>query len=227
MEKHDIICDSGALISLTAGCLDRLLYFFSEKYHVRFLIPPCVEYESVKHPIESRLLKYLFSAMRIKEAIEDGVVIKIDANLDLEAKRLMGLANNIFYLKGKPLTLIQQGEAEMLALAKSVDVSYVLIDERTTRLLIEAPFKLKEHFEQEFHVSVMVNKKNLQELSSLISHIKAIRSSELVMLAYEKGYFSSFASIKKDALEAALYKMKYSGCAISFNEIKDYLKSVE
>jgi hypothetical protein len=226
MKTRDILCDSGSLISLTAACLDHLLYFFHENYHVRFIIPPSVEAESVTRPLESNLRKYLFSAVRIKNAIEDGVVVKVDADISAQTTKLMDAANNLFFARGKPLRLIQQGETEMVALAKTLGVEYILIDERTTRMLIEAPLKLKEHLEQEFGVNIMVNKDNLKFLTSEISPLRALRSSELVMLAYEKGYFKNFQKLQRDALEAALYKIKYSGCAISYDEINSYLGSV-
>ena len=223
MKTRDILCDSGSLISLTAACLDRLLYFFHENYHVRFIIPPSVEYESVRRPLETNLRKYLFSAIRIKNAIEDGVIVKVDADVAAQTTKFMDAANNMYFARGKPLRLIQQGETEMVALAKTLGVEYVLIDERTTRMLIEAPLKLKEHLEKEFSVNIMVNKDNLKFLTSEISPLRALRSSELVMLAYEKGYFRNFQKLQREALEAALYKIKYSGCAISYDEINSYL----
>jgi hypothetical protein len=223
----DVLCDSGVLISLTAGCLDGILHFFAEKHDMRFVIPPSVEYESVTKPLRSDLKKHLFSAIRIKGAIEDGVVVVIDAKVEDKAQRIMNSANNLFYVKGKPLRLIHLGESEMLALALELGIPNILIDERTTRMLIEAPFRLKEHLEKEFSVNVMVNKNSYRELVSKISPLKALRSSELVMLAYENGYFKNFEDLQKSALEAALYKMKFSGCSISFDEIKNYVSMVK
>jgi hypothetical protein len=222
----DILCDSGVLISLTAGCLDNILNFFAENHGVRFIIPPSVEYETVTKPMQANLRKHLFSAIRIKDAIQDGVVVVVDAKLEKETNRIMSSANTLFYIKGSPVRLIQYGESEMLALGHELGINYILIDERTARLLIEAPFQLKKHLESEFKTNAMVNKTSYKELTSRISSFKALRSSELVMLAYEKGYFKSFDPIQKEALEAALYKMKYAGCSISFDEISDYLKWV-
>lgn len=223
----DILCDSGVLISLTAGCLDSILNFFAENHNMRFVIPPSVEYESVTKPLKSDLKKHLFSAIRIKDAIEDGVVVVIDAKVEDKAQRIMNSANNMFYVKGKPLRLIHAGESEMLALAIELGIPNILIDERTTRMLIEAPFRLKEHLEREFSVNVMVNKNSYREVESKISGLKALRSSELVVLAYENGYFKNFEDLQKEALEAALYKMKFSGCSISFDEISNYISMVK
>lgn len=223
----DILCDSGVLISLTSGCLDGILHFFAENHDFRFVIPPSVEYESVTRPLKSGLRKHLFSAIRIKDFIEDGVVVVVDAKVEDKAQRIMNSANNMFYVKGKPLRLIQFGESEMLALAIELGIGNILIDERTTRMLIEAPFRLKEHLESEFSVNVMVNKSSYRELESKISSLNALRSSELVMLAYENGYFKNFESLQRDALEAALFKMKFSGCSISFDEISGYMSMVK
>lgn len=227
MKTRDVLCDSGVLISLTAGCLDNLLYYFAENFQMRFIIPPSVEYETVTRPFQSDLRKYLFSAVRIRDAIDDGVVVTVDAKVADEARRIMNAANNIFYIHGKPFRMIQFAESEMLAMARKLDIEYIFIDERTGRLLIEAPFRLKEHLEKEFRVNVMVNKDNARLLSSQLSGLCALRSSELVMLAYEKGYFKHFQKLQREAVEAALYKMKYAGCSISYAEIDEYLGSLK
>jgi hypothetical protein len=224
---RDVLVDTGVLISLTSGCLDTLLHFFADKHNIRFVIPPSVEWEAVGRPLKMNIRKYLFSAIRIKDAIDDGVVVVVDADIRDKAKDLMDTANNMFYVRGKPLRLIQMGETEMLVLGKELGIEYILVDERTTRMLIEAPFRLKEHLEDEFHVNVMVNKKNFKKLASEISPFRALRTSELVMLSYEKGYFKSFERLHVNALEAALYKIKYSGCSISFKEIKQYVAGVQ
>ncbi|MFH1684723.1 MAG: hypothetical protein ABH983_00295 [Candidatus Micrarchaeota archaeon] len=226
MHKRDVIVDAGVLISLTSSCLDNLLYFFAEKHNLRFIIPPSVENEAVTVPLKKNIRKYLFSAIRIKNAIDAGVVVVVDAKLTDDTKNLMDLANNIFFARGRPLRLIHMGESEMLILAKQLGVEYILMDERTTRILIEAPILLKEHFEKEFHVNIMVNQKNLQKLTNEIGPLRTLRTSELVMLAYEKGYFKSFEALEKNVLEAALYKIKYSGCSIGFKEIKEYMSGV-
>jgi len=223
---RDILCDSGVLISLTAGCLDNILYFFAEHHKMRFVIPPSVEEEVVTRPMYNGLKKHLFSAIRIRDAIDDGVIVVVDAKVEDQAKRMMHDANNLFYIKGKPIRLIQFGESEMIALALELGIDDILIDERTMRMLIEAPFKLKEHLESEFQVSVMMNKGSYRDLSSKTRSLKALRSSELVVLAYEQGFFKNFQKLQREALEAALYKMKYSGCSISFEEISTYMAMI-
>lgn len=227
MKREDIMCDSGSFISLTASCMDRTLYFLHEKFGLRFVIPPSVEYEAVTRPLYDHLTQFAFSAIRIKDAIHDGVILKVEENVRTDARHIIDLANNLFYVHGKPLKLIHLGEAEMVALAHKLDVKNLLIDERTTRMLIEAPFRLKEHLEKEFSTHIMLDKKKMREFSDITRSMNVIRSSEIVILAYENGFFNHFKDIKKEALEAALYKTKYSGCSIRFDEIKTYLKSVK
>ncbi len=65
------------------------------------------------------------------------------------------------------------------------------------------------------------------DLNSELSSLTALRSSELVLLAYEHGYFKNFEKLQMQAIEAALYKVKYSGCSIGFNEIKDAMSMVK
>jgi len=226
MVRSDILCDSGAFISLTSSCLDQILYFLHEKYNTEFIIPNFVEEECVNRPLNHNLKAFYFSALKIKNAINRNVITKVNSDVMEKGRKIQALANNLFYMKGKPLTLIQLGEAEMIALARELDIPILLVDERTTRMLIEAPFKMKEHLENEFNVTVMLNKKNLREFTDITKTFKVIRSSELVMLAYENGFFNSFSDMKKQALEAALYRVKFSGCSISFDEIETYLKSV-
>jgi len=228
MKQKDIICDSGIFISLTSSCLIDLLYYFSKKYHVRFIIPPAVEEEMILYPINKKVKRYLFSAIRIQDAVNDGVITKIEKKeTNSEADRIMNYANNLFYMRGKPIKLIQKGEAETIALAIELGVDNLLVDERTTRLLIEAPFSIKKHLEHEFKINVMVNRKNMNELSGKISNLNVIRSSELVSVAYENGYFNKYQNMRKNSFEAALYKIKFSGCSIGFDEIREYLKRVK
>lgn len=227
MRSKEVLCDSGVFISLTMSCLDPILGFLHEKFGVNFVVPPSVEEEMVRRPLSKGMKHYAFSAIKIKEAINDGLIIPVNADVKEDMHRILHSANNLFFGKGKPLKLIQEGEAEMLALAKRLDVNNILIDERTTRMLIEAPYQMKEHLAEELRVNVMADKKSLSEFTSFTKGMTAIRSSELVMIAYENGFFDHFGDLKLQALEAALYKVKFSGCSLRFDEIEQYMKMVK
>jgi hypothetical protein len=222
-----LVCDSGSLISLTTACITELLYFFKEKYHLSFVMPPAVEEETVLYPLRKRIKEYMFSAIKIKDAINDGVITVMNTDtLARDRDGVMAAANNLFYAQGRPLNLIQKGESEVLALAHEIGADSILLDERTTRMLIEAPFVLKKHMEEEFHVNVMMNKGNLDRFSNYSKGITTFRSSEVVILGYETGYFNRYQGQEKDALEAALYRVRFAGCSIRFDEVSRYLRTL-
>ncbi|MFA5106063.1 MAG: hypothetical protein WC506_03825 [Candidatus Micrarchaeia archaeon] len=222
--QDDIICDSSSLIALTDTCFLPALSVLSNHLNGNFIIPQSVEDECVNTPVNNK--NYALNALRIKHAIDRGVIRVCAIDASQGAREIMGVANGIFYLSGKPLALIQLGESEILALCGSFGIKNVLIDERTTRLLIESPLSLKDHFEEEFGRSIGVNEENLRKFESMTKGLSLFRSSEILITAYEKGYFSSLDKLQVRTLEAALYSLKFSGCSISFEEISDFLATI-
>ncbi|MEM4336147.1 MAG: hypothetical protein QXL47_04320 [Candidatus Anstonellales archaeon] len=221
-EKY-ILCDSSSLISLTDTCLEGLLKFFTRN-NVFFIIPPSVEYEIITRPLKMRMKAYQFSAMKLKKLMDEEVLMKVEAETEAPAKEILELTNSIFFARGKPLHMVDMGEAEMIALANSLKINTLLMDERTTRMLIEAPFEIKDHLEEELRVNIMVNGSHLKKFADVVSGMRVIRSSELVAVAYEKGYFDNFGEDKKKMLEAALYRIKFSGCSVRFDEVEEFLR---
>ena len=214
-----VICDSSSLIALSDTCHLNIMNMFKS---VNFVIPRMVEYESVIRPLQIK--QYSLHAHRLRQTIDKGTIKVIEDNNDL-IRNVMDVANNTYYKKGKPIHLIDRGESGMIAACSDRDIRYMLIDERTTRTLIEAPDILKQHFEDEFRVHITTNVENLDKFRQMTKDIKILRSSELLILAYNKGYFSSFSN-QKDVLEAALYRLKYNGCALSFEEIQEFVGSL-
>lgn len=225
MTSDGLICDSSSLISLTGSCLDSVLYFLRDEHGMKFYVPPSVEEECITRPLGKNLKEHAFSARKIEKAIRDNVLIRTEGNA-ASMKQVLDCANNLFFMRGRPLLLVHEGEAEMLSFASSIGATSFLIDERTTRMLVEAPFRLKEHLELEFNVNIMLDKNNLSRLAEISSGIEIIRASELLILAYEHGFMNGFGNQKKDALEAALYKIKYAGCSIRFDEIDQFIRSL-
>ncbi len=222
--SDDIICDSSSLIALTDTCFLPALSVLSNHFTGNFIIPQSVEDETVNTPVNNK--NYALSALRIKHAIDRKVLRVCAVDASKEAAEIMKVANEIFYLGGKPLTLIQLGESEILALTNIFGVKNVLIDERTTRILVESPLSLKDHFEDEFGKVVGINESNLRKFENYTKGLKLFRSSEVLITAYEKGYFSSLDNLEIKTLEAALYSLKFSGCSISFEEIADFMATV-
>lgn len=227
--RKEVVCDSSALISLTNSCNFDVLEFFHKNFHINFVITQEVEFETVHKPLSLPTRAYNFSAIKIKDAIRKGIIISVESNPLIISKRneILNVANSIFFAAGKQLKLIQSGEAEILALANELNINYILIDERTVRLLSEAPFKIKEHFEEEFNINVMVNKANLTRYKEIVGNLNFFRTSELLSVAYEEGFFDNFNDLKEDAFISSLFKLKYSGCSISFEEINDLIREIK
>ncbi len=225
----EILCDSSALISLTDSCIAQSLTHLTKKLGITFIITDTIEYECVTHPLNIATKAYAFSALRIQNALQNGIIVKVKSSPSIIQKRdeILRLTNNMFFAQGRPLTLVQAGEAEMIALASDLRMKHLFMDERTTRLLIEAPFKIKDHFEQEFRTNIMVNRENLEKFSDVVKGMEVYRSAELVTLAYEHGFFDDYKMLKKDAYTAALYRLKYSGCSIRYDEIDELVKMAE
>ncbi|MDD2655818.1 MAG: hypothetical protein PHQ80_04085 [Candidatus ainarchaeum sp.] len=226
MAERDIVCDSSAIISLTDACLAHVFYFLKEKTGAKFLVPKSVVQECVEKPLHIPNKDYRFSALKIKDMINDGILETVDADVSRRMAELEKVGNTIFFARGRPLRLIHAGEVEMMALAEELEIPNVLMDERTTRLLIEAPLNLKEHLAKELHVNIMVNNGSLQKMQELTDGMGVIRSTEALIVAYGMGFLKHFDEIEKDVAEAALYRLKSAGCAISFKEIDEYMKGV-
>ncbi|VVB99247.1 Uncharacterised protein [uncultured archaeon] len=222
LSGQSMICDSSSLISLTDSCFVHVLYFLKRKFKGNFIIPPSVEYECVAHPMTMKM--HAIHAIRLKRAINEGIVEIVDMPMAERVQEIKWIANSIFYASGTPLRLLQAGETEMLALSSLLDVPNLLIDERTTRVLSEDPDSLRKHLEEEFRRPITVNEENLSAFQRLTRNMRFFRSSELLLLAYEKGYFDDYGKLSKDAIEASLYKLKYAGCAVGMGEIEEYVE---
>lgn len=216
-----VICDSGPLISLSNNCLFSILPFLSQRSKVDFIIPSGVENEIVNTPI--RISKYAFAAMRFKKAITAQEITVIKPK-NLLAQKIKNTANNIFSIKGKPLQIVHEGEAECLALYQDYKCQALVIDEKTTKLLIEAPEKLRDIMQHEYGEKIDFNAKAMREFAKLTQGVKILRSTELTAIAAQKGYFDMFPK-PREALAAALTSLKNAGCSITEGEIDELAKT--
>ncbi|MDD5022804.1 MAG: hypothetical protein PHU63_01415 [Candidatus ainarchaeum sp.] len=222
----DLLCDASSLISLTRNCFSSVLPYLHTNFRINFFISEHVEKEIITHPLNIKTKQYALSAMRLKDLMNKKYLTRIDADIHEKSERILKIANNIFFAKGQPLNIIHLGEVELIALSEHLNLDTLLIDERTTRMLIESPFLYKKHLEKEFKVNIMVNKQNFSLFQNMTQNIKIIRSSELLILAYENGMLDNLKNLKNDMLSAALYGLKYSGCSIKFSEIEKFIKNV-
>ena len=68
-----------------------------------------------------------------------------------------------------------------------------------------------------------MNNEFLRELKNFVKGVKIIRSTELVLVAYEKGMFDKYLvdhTSRRDLVDALLWGLKLRGCSISEEEVK-------
>ena len=219
-DPKSVVCDASSLIALTDTGLLGALVMIESKMKGSLLITKGVIDESVNTPIKRP--EYAFSAIRIKRALKSGLFEVIGYDLNTY-DRILRTTNNMFYTD-RPFHLVNHGEAEMLAAALDNKVNYVLMDERTTRMLIESPLELKKHLENEFRIRINVNQELFDDFKKLTGGIKVIRSTEILAMAKDGSYFHKFQDMEHEAYRAALYALKFNGCSISFDEIEELAK---
>ncbi|MDO8339226.1 MAG: hypothetical protein Q7T16_01065 [Candidatus Burarchaeum sp.] len=222
MKSKDMICDSSSLISLADSCLLPALKAVKDRLNGKIFISPRVEYESITHPREIK--EYSLAALRLKQALVDGTLTLIQSpSAKVKTQEILRHANNVYSVDRRSMHIIQDGEAEMLALAAELGVQNILMDERTTRMLSEAPWELHAHYEREFGKPVKVNGAELEWFAKFTKGMSIFRSSEIVVAAYELGYFKNYRGMEREMLEASLYALKFAGCGISFEEIQEFM----
>ena len=222
---REIILDSSTLISISEKCMSKIITQLSEKEGIVFIIPESVYYESVKHPMEIK--RFEFNAIRINEMVKKGI-IKIansDAALKETMEKIKECANSIYHFDGQSLHILHDGECEMLALAKNRNVNVLAVDERTTRMLVENPQPLRNFLARRYGTNLKIDSFHMDLFKQYVSGISVIlRSVELISLAYDRNCFDGELPTSPEALESALFALKYAGCAVSADEILRYMR---
>lgn len=212
-----IICDASALISMSENCLLCILRNLNNE----LIITPSVEQEIVKDPYRTKRFK--LKSIQLNQLIKEGVIkVSTHPKLKDEADLITKKANEMLEMNGKRIRIMHQGEAETIALCKLTNADAILVDERTARHLIEKPEKIRDYMQSRMKRKIKINKKIMDEITREIGNINVIRSAELISYSYEKQIMSQCKM--ENALEAALYAVKFAGCSITEEEIKEYVK---
>lgn len=213
-----LIFDSGPLINFAMNGSLHILEKLKKEFNGDFLITKEVRQEIIDTPLTIK--RFELEALQLKSLYDKDIIKLADLTPqqvdELRKKRdeIMNAANTTFKTKKRYIHLLDKGESAVLALSSLLNSPYIVIDERTTRILCENPENLKKLLEKKLHTSITANKKNY----SYFKGYNVIRSTELAYIAYKKGFFDI-----KDSriLEAALYALKYRGCSISEAEIEE------
>ncbi len=222
-----MVFDAGPIISLTTNNLLGLLTSLKEKYKGRFYISEGIKRELIEMPLATK--KFKFEALQVLRCINFGVLEVFNSEeMRRMAIHLLDLANRCFMAKGNLIQIVHFAEMSGLAVALINDAEAFVVDERSTRLLIEDPDRLRRILEDRLHTKIKVDKAKLNEFRNICKGIKLIRSVELVTVAYEIGlldkYVVNIPEPRRTLLEAVLWGVKLNGCTVSEREIEEVIK---
>ncbi|MFH0714603.1 MAG: hypothetical protein V1847_02410 [Candidatus Diapherotrites archaeon] len=220
---NSIVLDSSSLISISKTCLINVLPRLAEKAGFELVIPYRVEEETVERP--RSIKQFELNALRIQHSIENGwlKVKKLEAEGRKKSDEFISLANDLFYTDLGALSIIQGGEAETIGLVKESGAKLLAVDERNTRMLVEDIEGLKNYLQKKYG-KIRMNEDNAEKMKELVSGINVIRSSEFIAWGFRQKMFEPDIANSLQGLEAALYAVKYSGCSVSEQEIRNFLK---
>ncbi len=213
-----IVFDSSSIISLATNNLLWILKELKNYFEGKFVIPESVKKELIDNPLSSKF--YKLEAIMINNYINEGY---LEVYKEINVDELLDVSNKIYYVEGKNLIVLHKAEIEALALASKINANAYSVDERTMRLVIEDPYRLKDILERKLENKVIINKEYLKKFLDMTIKIPVIRSTELVMIAYEKGLFKNLINKNVDEhqlVEALLWGLKLRGCSISDKEIE-------
>ena len=222
-----LIFDAGPVISLAMNNLLWVLEPLKKKFNGKFYITEAVRKELVDRPLETK--KFKFEAIQVQRLIENGVLDIIDNNFIREkTPSLLNTANEIFKAYNNYIKIVHYAEMSVIAAATTLSADAVVIDEKTTRFLIENPKMIVEILKKTLHTPISINENNLKEFNNTVRNIKTIRSIELVTIAYEHGlldnYITKIPDARKNLLESVLWGVKLNGCAVSKEEIEQIIR---
>ncbi len=214
-----LVFDSSSIISLSLNGLLWTVEPLKELFHGDFFIPSAVKGELVDRPFS--LHRFKLEALAVQRLLHRHTLREHEK---LAVDSLLSLVNRIYYAYHVPVTILQRGEVEALALAVQLHSDAYVVDERTMRLLIEDPASLQQLLAKKLHTSIQMDKQPLETFKAFVKNVKVLRSTELMMIALDKGLFDSYYNTdvkRQDVADALLWGLRLNGCSISTEEIEE------
>ncbi|MFH0752721.1 MAG: hypothetical protein V1914_03960 [archaeon] len=225
-----LVFDTSAIISIATNNLLYILKPLKKKYGGDFCLPSAVRAEIIDRPLGSK--KFKLEAIQVLTEVLEGTLSLKDES-DEEVKRIANLANSIFIAQGNYISILHGGETAVIVLAKRTGAEAVIIDERTTRLMIESPMSVAKLLGKKMHTGIKVNRKNLNAFKDYTKGMIVLRSVELAIIAYDRGLLKRYTrpesknltplNPRRDVLDGLLWGLKLRGCSISPEEIEEIM----
>jgi len=220
-----ILFDASTLITFAMNGLLPELKELRKIFKGKFIITQEVKKEIIDKPITIK--RFELEALKLKELLDEKIIempscLGINEEIiSKETNEILRISNITFYGRGEDIHIIDLGEASCLALSRILDEkkieNVIAVDERTTRILGEKPENLEKLLQKKLHTKITFKKENF----GFFKGFKFIRSAELVYVAYKKGLVKLKNGMVLDAL---LWAVKFKGCAISEDEIREIKK---
>jgi predicted nucleic acid-binding protein len=232
-QKNNIIVfDAGPIITSTMNNLLFALPELKKIFNADFLIPYAVHFELIEKPMQTT--RHKLEAYHVIEHINNNTLHTVDKKYLLaQTQEYLDIINTAYYAFGHPIKIMHEGEMQALVLAKSLGARTLVVDERTTRYLLETPSRVINRFEHKLHTKVTVDNKKVEKFKAQFAHIQPIRSTELFTVALEQGIFNEMMegmpvkNNERQFYEGLLWGLKLAGCGISEKEIKALLSKLK
>jgi hypothetical protein len=189
-------------------------------------MPESVAYETITKPLKIR--RYELNALFIQELLKEDILRVVDLNAEHKtlSKNLHEFANKCLYVGKRSLSVIHRAECDCLALVDQIGAQALAMDERTLRMLVEAPKKLAQLLQYRIGKPVKLEPQNYRKFKGLLPKLCIVRSVELAAFGFEEE-LCGYSTNHKIALEAVLFALKFHGCGVSMREIEQYLRDVD
>lgn len=227
------IFDTSSIISIATNNLLWVIPELKKRFKGEFYISEAVKKEIIDAPLQGK--KYKLEAMQVLSLIGSGHIKIYKDGIAKRSETLKDTANRIYKTKDTWIRIVHDAEIECLEMAIELKSEAYVIDERNTRMLVENPEKLGELLEKKLHTKVEINQENLKQFKEHVKDIKIIRSTELMIAAYELGIMNEYlkkeenqitdVNLRKTLVEGMLWGLKIKGCAITNNEMNQIIKS--
>ncbi|MFH1316788.1 MAG: hypothetical protein ABII01_04675 [Candidatus Woesearchaeota archaeon] len=223
-----LIFDTGSIISMALNNLLWILDPLKKRFKGKFFVTEEAKIELIETPLKIR--RFEFEALQTLTYFKKNT-LEVIANPEIDKLQdyLLDLANKSYKSKGKYITIVQRADMEGIAAAIFLNSEAFVVDERTSRWLIEKPTQLRDHLSSRLHRDIEIDKTNLLNFQKEVKNVKFLRSTELGYAAYKLGlldeYIPDLPNPKKMLLESILWGLKLRGCAISKKEIFEIVRS--
>ncbi len=228
-----IVFDTGSIISLVTNNILWILDPLKKHLRGNFLISEDVKREIIDHPLQTK--KFKLEGLIIQDYLREGIfTLSKNKYTKKQTLELLDLANKCYSAKGHNVKVVDLAEIETLQIVLENKANAMVMDERTLRLLIEDPQKLKKVLKYRLHTSVEINKENIKKFKEITKNVKIIRSAEIAYAAYKLGILDRYITAKKvvdktlkrELIHGTLWALKLKGCSISQQEI-DFITNLK